>query len=271
LILSLVVFLGPVLWMVVGSFKPGTEIHRHIDSLRGFLPIPFTLQNYTDAARRGLLGTTMLNTFVVVVLVALGGLVVNTPAAYAFSRMRFPGREVLFMLLVVTIILPIEVIVIPLFMTVRVSRGLAEWMGERPWTLAALSVPFMAKAFNIFLLRQHFLALPRSFEESAFIDGAGWWGAFWHVAIPNSKPALVTVVLLDFVIHWNDFLWPLVICQEETTRTIQLGLGNFFTQPPISWGAILAYAALATLPLLLAFLLGQRYIVQSFVTAGMKE
>ncbi len=129
----------------------------------------------------------------------------------------------------------------------------------------------MGKALNIFLLRQYFLSLPRSLEESAFIDGAGWWGSFWRIAVPNAKPAFVTVIILDFVVHWNDFLWPLVICQEENTRTIQLGLGDFFTQPPISWGSILAYATLATIPLMLVFLAGQRYIVQGFTTSGLKE
>jgi multiple sugar transport system permease protein/fructooligosaccharide transport system permease protein len=126
----------------------------------------------------------------------------------------------------------------------------------------------MAKAFNIFLLRQYFLTLPRSLEEAAYVDGAGLWRAFWRIALPNAAPALGTVILLDFVIHWNDFLWPLVICQGERSRTIQLGLANFFTQPPISWGAILAYAVIATAPLALAFLIGQRWIVRSLAATG---
>jgi multiple sugar transport system permease protein/fructooligosaccharide transport system permease protein len=185
--------------------------------------------------------------------------------------MRFPGREVLFMLCVTTIIIPLEVIVIPLFMTVNATRGLVGFVGERPWTLAALSVPFAAKAFNIFLLRQYFLSLPRSLEEAAFLDGAGWWSTFWRVALPNAKPAIVAVVLLDFVVHWNDFLWPLVICLDERTRTIQWGLGSFFTQPPISWGAILAYAVMATIPMMIVFALGQRWIVQSLAATGIRE
>jgi multiple sugar transport system permease protein/fructooligosaccharide transport system permease protein len=211
----------------------------------------------------------------VVFLIAVGGLLVNAPAGFAFARMRFRGREVLFMLFVATIIIPLEVIVVPLFTTVRATRELMEipwlFLDERRWTLAALSVPFMAKAFNIFLLRQAFLSLPRSLEEAAFIDGAGWWRTFWRVALPNIKPALATAVLLDCVVHWNDFLWPLVVCQQENARTIQIGLGNFFTQPPISWGAIMAYATLATIPMMLAFAVGQRWIVQSLATVGLRE
>lgn len=264
-------FFAPVLWMVAASLKPDQAIHAHVQSLRSFVPTPFTPENYRIAARRSPLPATLVNTFVVVLVIAVGGLAVNAPAGFAFARMRFPGRELVFMLFVTTIIIPLEVIVIPLFMTLRTTRGLAEVVGERPWTLAALSIPFMAKAFNIFLLRQAFLSLPRSLEEAAFIDGAGWWRTFWGVALPNVKPALVTAMLLDCVVHWNDFLWPLVICQREDSRTIQIGLGNFFTQPPISWGAILAYATLATIPMMLFFAFGQRWIVQSLATTGIRE
>jgi len=265
-----VVFLAPVLWMASASLKPEAAIHTDVDSVRSFVPAPATGANYAAAHRRTNLGPVLANTFAVVVLIAAGGLLINGPAAFAFARMRFPGRDVVFMILVASIILPLEVIVIPLFMTVRTFSGAADYLGERAWTLAALSVPFMAKAFNIFLLRQYFLSLPKALEEAAFLDGAGWWGVFWRVALPNAKPALITVVLLDFVVHWNDFLWPLVICRAEDTRTIQLGLGNFFTQPPISWGAIMAYAVLATLPMALVFAFGQRWIVQSVAKTGIR-
>jgi multiple sugar transport system permease protein/fructooligosaccharide transport system permease protein len=257
--------------MVVASCKPDAAIHADVASVRSFLPAPITADNYVAAFRRGDVVTTLVNTIVVVATIAVLGLLVNGPAAYAFARMRFPGSGVLFMLLVATIIIPLEVIVIPLFMTVRATRGLVEVMGERSWTLAALSVPFIAKAFNILLLRQYFLGLPRSLEEAAFIDGIGRWGAFWRIALPNAKPAIAAVILLDFVVHWNDFLWPLVICQAASTRTVQLGLGNFFTQPPISWGAILAYAVVTTIPLMFAFSFGQRWIVRSLAATGVKE
>jgi len=263
-----ILFLGPILWMLAASVKPEEAIHEHVDSLRSFMPVPATAEHYAEAARRTNLADTMLNTGIVVLLIAVGGVVVNAPAAYAFARMRFPAKELLFLLLVSTIIIPLEVIVIPLFMTVRTTRGLSQLIGERPWTLAALSIPFLAKAFNIFVLRQYFLMLPRSLEEAAFVDGAGWWRAFWRIALPNAAPALATVMLLDFVVHWNDFLWPLVICQHEQTRTVQIGLASFFTQPPISWGAILAYAVVATVPLALAFAFGQRWIVQTFAPSG---
>jgi len=263
-------FLAPVLWMIAASFKPEAGIHRDVSSLRSFLPAPATLDNYAAIPQRTNLVTVLVNTFLVVAAIAIGGILINGPAAYAFARMRFPGRDVLFLLLVVSIILPLEVIVIPLFMTVAGFSSAVDLVGDRIFALGALSVPFMAKAFNIFLLRQYFLSLPRSLEEAAFLDGAGWWRVFWRIALPNAVPAVVTVVLLDFVVHWNDFLWPLVVCTGQDTRTVQLALGNFFTEPPISWGAILAYATLATVPVMLVFALGQRWIVQSVAGTGVK-
>lgn len=264
------VLMAPILWMVSASLKPDAAIHRHIDSPRSFVPSPITASNYADAAQRGSLRTVLLNTLLVVTLIAGGGLLLNAPAAYAFSRLRFPGRDMLFVIVVATMIVPLEAIVIPLFIGVRSTRGLTQVVGEHAWTMGALSVPFMAKAFNIFLLRQSFLSLPHSLEEAAYLDGAGLWQGYWRIALPNITPALATAVLLDFVIHWNDFLWPLVICQRADTRTIQLGLGNFFTQPPISWGAILAYAVVATLPVTLVFVVGQRWIVRSLASVGVR-
>jgi ABC-type glycerol-3-phosphate transport system permease component len=265
------VFLVPLVWMVAASLKPDAAIHADVDSVQSFVPAPLTAENYDAAISRGNVGIVLGNTIAVVVLVAAGGLLFNVPAAYALARLRFPGRDVLFVAIVATMIVPLEAIVIPLFLTVRPTRGMTELIGLHGWTLAALSVPFVAKAFNIYLLRQAFLGLPRALEEAAVLDGASWRQTFWHVALPNVRPALVTVVLLDFVIHWNDFLWPLVICEDASTRTIQLGLGNFFTQPPISWGAILAYAVIATVPLMVVFVVGQRWIVRSLAPTGIRE
>jgi len=263
-------FVLPVAWMAAASFKAEADIHRDVDSLRSFVPQPVTCENYIAAVGRSRLATTTVNTLIVVVAIAGLGVLVNGAAAFAFARMRFRGRDLLFALVVASLILPLEVIVIPLFMTVRSTSHAIEIVGERPWTLAMLSLPFVAKAFNIFVMRQHFLALPRALEEAAFLDGAGWRGVFFRVALPNVKPAIVTVVLLDFVVHWNDFLWPLVVSQGEDSRTVQLGLGNFFTQPPISWGAIMAYAALITIPIALVFSVGQRWMSTSAATAGLK-
>ncbi len=254
-------FLLPVWWMVAASFKPEPAIHADVQSLRSLIPHPATLENYVEAIRRGDAVTALTNSALQVALIAALGLVVNTPAAYAFARMRFAGRDVLFVMLLATIIIPLEAIVVPLFVEIRPALVLRSLWGERVWTLLALSLPFSAKAFNLYLVRQHFLSLPRALEEAALLDGAGRVRVLVSIGLPHVAPALATCVLLDVVVHWNDFLWPLIVCSSEPTRTVQIGLAGFFTQPPVRWGAILAYATLATLPLTVVFVLGQRWIV----------
>jgi ABC-type glycerol-3-phosphate transport system permease component len=158
------------------------------------------------------------------------------------------------------------VIAVPMFFTAR-ELGLT---GEFGAAMGGLTLPFMAKAFNIYFLRQHFLALPVQLEEAAAMDGAGVWTQFWRVALPSIKPALATVVVLDVLTHWGDFLWPLMIGTRESTRTVQIGLANLFTQPPVQWGDILACAVMATLPVLLMFRWLQRNIVATQVQTGIK-
>jgi multiple sugar transport system permease protein/fructooligosaccharide transport system permease protein len=187
-------------------------------------------------------------------------------AAYAFARMQFPGRDILFILVLVLIILPVEVLVVPLFLTARDLH----LTGGYAVTVAALILPFMAKAFNIFFLRQHFLSLPTDLEEAAVMDGAGVFRVFWSVALPAVRPALATVVVLDVLTHWSDFIWPLVICTREETRTVQISLSNLFTQPPVQWGDILACAVIATLPVLFIFRTAQRYVVSGNLRTGIK-
>jgi multiple sugar transport system permease protein/fructooligosaccharide transport system permease protein len=187
-------------------------------------------------------------------------------AAYAFARLEFRGRDLLFALVVILIILPVEVLAVPMFFTAR-DLGLT---GGFASAMAGLTVPFFAKAFNIYFLRQHFLSVPVELEEAAAIDGANAWRQFWNVALPSVRPALATVILLDLLTHWSDFLWPLMISTREETRTVQLSLANLFTQPPVQWGHILACAVLATLPVVALFRWFQLYIVNTDVRTGIK-
>ncbi len=187
-------------------------------------------------------------------------------AAYAFARLRFAGREVLFAGVVALIILPLDVLAVPMFLTAR-DLGLTGAYGP---AMAGLVVPFLAQAFNIDFLRQHFLSVPTELEEAAVVDGAGVWGRFWRVALPAVRPALATVVAIDVLSRWGDFLWPLMIATREETRTVQLRLANLFTQPPVRWGDILACAVLTTVPVVAAFRWLQRYLVPSEPRAGIK-
>jgi len=258
-------FLAPLLWMLAGSVRESSSIFRAdghwLCSSEGW-----TLQNYLTAFRRAGLSQALGNSLLQVTVIAGGGLLVNAPAAFAFARLQFWGRDILFSAVVALIILPVEVLAVPLFFSAR-DLGLA---GGRGPALLGLSLPFVAKAFNIYFLRQHFLALPAELEEAGVLDGAGVWRQFWSLALPAVRPALATVVLLDVLVHWSDFLWPLLISTRADTRTVQLGLANLFTEPPLDWGAILACSVLATLPVLAAFRFFQRYLVATDLRAGIR-
>lgn len=264
-VLAALLFLSPILWVVQASVRPEEEIFR--TSFRAMLrPGEIRLANYAEAWRRGNVGIGLLNSFLQVAGVVLVGLLVNSMAAYAFARMEFRGRDALFALVVVLIILPVEVLAVPLFLTARDLR----LTGTRAGVMAALILPFAAKAFNIYFLRQHFLSLPQELEEAAIMDGAGSFAVFWKVALPSVRPALATVVVLDALVHWGDFLWPLMVCTRAETRTVQLSLANLFTQPPIRWGPIMACAVIATLPVVLLFAFCQKHIVAAQFEAGVK-
>lgn len=258
-------FLSPLLWMFIGSFRDESVLFTSWFA-DGAFRAGWTLDNYADAWRRAALGQALLVSLMQVLAIAGIGLIINSLAAYAFARMTFRGRDVLFGLVVVLIVLPVEVLAVPLFFTAR-DLGLT---GAMPNALIGLALPFFAKAFNIYFLRQHFLSVPKELEEAAAMDGAGPWRQFWSVALPAIKPALATVVLLDILFHWGDFLWPLLIGTREETRTIQIGLANLFTQPPVQWGDILASAVIATLPVILLFRWCQRWLVITEARAGIK-
>ena len=259
------VFLAPLLWMVQGALLPEDRIFLSGKSIFQQLPY-FTLENFGDAWRRTSLGRALLNSTLQVAGILASGLIINSMAAFAFARFSFRGRNLLFVIVVALIILPVEVLVIPLFLTARDFH----LTGGTLNVMLALIVPFSAKAMNIFFLRQHFLSLPVSQEEAALIDGAGWFRIYFSVALPSIRPALATVLVLDVITHWSDFIWPLVVCTRNETRTVQIALANLFTQPPVQWGDILACAVILTLPVMAFFRLAQRHLVASEMDASEK-
>lgn len=258
-------FCAPLLWLVVASFRPSRAVFA-LELSRLFAAAGWTLDNYESAIRRAELVRACANSLLQVGLIVSGGLLVNSMAAYAFARLRFRGRELLFPAVVALIILPVEVLAVPLFLTAR-DLGLTGSTGS---IFLGLTLPFVAKAFNIYFLRQHFLSWPTELEEAAVLDGASVWRQFWSLALPAARPALVTVSLLDLLVHWSDFLWPLLLTARADTRTVQIALANLFTEPPIDWGAILACAVLATLPVGLGFRFLQRHLVAVDASASLR-
>ena len=176
-------FLMPLLWMVAASFRDESRIFHH-DAANWLTTAGWTTSNYIEGWRHAALGPAMVNSLLQVTLIAGCGLLINAMAAYAFARLNFRGRELIFGMVVILIILPVEVLAVPMFFTAR-DLGLT---GGFASTMAGLTLPFFAKAFNIYFLRQHFLALPAELEEAAAIDGAPAWSQFWHVALPSIRP-----------------------------------------------------------------------------------
>lgn len=260
------IFLVPFVWMFFSSFKSVSEIFQHVYPLswRTFIPEEFTLDAYRQLLELRPFPITRYvgNSLLVAGTVTLLSLVVNAPAAYAFARLEFPGRQVFFVLILSTMIVPFEVLIIPLF----VEMQLLGWVN----TFQALIIPWIANAFMIFLLRQFFQEIPRELEDAARIDGCSYFGSFWNVVIPNSIPALVTVALIRFQASWDSFVWPLVAAPAPEVRVIQLAIATFVTETEILWDLTFAASTIATLPVIILFLLLQRYYVAGIVRSGLK-
>ncbi len=266
LILLALIFLVPFVWMFFSSLKPVGEIFQYVNPLgwHTFVPKEFTLSAYRRLMQLSPYPITRYvgNSLFVAVSVTILSLLVNAPAAYAFARFKFPGSQLLFALILSTMIVPFEVLLIPLF----VQMQLLGWVN----TFKALIVPWVANAFMIFFLRQSFQEIPRELEDAARIDGCSYFGSFWHVVLPNSKPALITVALIRFQASWDSFVWPLVAAPAPRVRMIQLAISTFITDVEIQWDLVFAASVIATLPIIILFLLLQRYYVAGVVHSGLK-
>ena len=205
-----------------------------------------------------------LTALLVAGIVTVGQVTISSLSAYAFARLRFPGRDRLFLLYLATTIIPSQVTLIPQY--VLISK--LGWVD----TYAALTVPFLASAFLTFLLRQFFLSIPPELEDAAKIDGAGYFRTFATIILPLSAPALATSALLAFIGTWTNYLWPLIVIRSREMRTIPVGLAAFQeeTAGRTDFGQVMAGSALSILPMFILFLLLQRYVVQSLATTGLK-
>jgi ABC-type glycerol-3-phosphate transport system permease component len=257
------IFLSPLLWMALASFRDAPLVFGGGDDALGDLSA-LSFQNYATAWRRASLARAFVVSMLQVGVIAGAGLCVNALAAFAFARLHFRGREWLFGAVVALVILPVEVLAVPLLLT---ARDLGLTAGPLA-AVGGLTLPFVAKAFNIYFLRQHFLLVPRELEEAGALDGAGVWAQFWSISLPSVRPALLTVLLLDVLTHWSDFLWPLLVATRNEAHTVQIGLAHLFTQPPVDWGAIMACAVLTTLPVIGIFRLLQRSLLTTDARGG---
>lgn len=268
-------FLFPIVFMAVSSLKPDDQLLRDTSSLRAFVPYgDLSLDNYRGVFDRVPAWRFIFNSIGISSAVVGLGLLVNSMAGFALSRLRFPGQKIILGVVIATLILPLEAIAIPLLMVVTklpwisLDGGISITQG---WlnSYQVQIVPFIANAFSIFLFTQHFREIPRSLDEAALIDGASWWQVFRRVAVPLSGPTYATAAILTYLPIWNAYLWPLMVVQEEDKRPVMLGVSYFF-QLDVAWGEIMAYLTLITIPILAIFLALQRAFVESIAASGVK-
>jgi multiple sugar transport system permease protein len=250
------VTLFPVIWLILSAFRPAGE------TFAAGWPTSFTLDNITYVLTQVPFPRYLLNSAIVSIGVTVAALLFHSMAAYALARLRFRGRDLVFTLMLSTMLVSMPVILVPLFLIIK-TLGLAD-------TFGGLIIPAIFNAFGIFLLRQYYLNIPKELEEAAELDGCGYWRIYWNVILPLSKPILASLAVLFFLANWNSFLWPLTITSSPSMDVIQLGISALQGQYSSSWNYILAGSLLAAIPTVVAFVVGQRWLVDSFKTSGIK-
>ncbi|HKB27274.1 MAG TPA: carbohydrate ABC transporter permease [Methylomirabilota bacterium] len=252
-----------VLWILPLAWAVWTAFHPPEYSARFAPTAPLTLQNFANAWSAAPFARYFVNTFLLVTLILAAQLVLCTLAAYAFARFAFAGRDVVFLLVLVQLMIMPDVLIVENYRTMS-RLGVLD-------TVLAIGLPYMASAFGIFLLRQTFKTVPTELDEAARVEGAGALETLWKVYVPLAKPVYVAYGLVSVSYHWNNFLWPLIVTNSVTSRPVTVGLQIFSsTDQGVDWSIITAATLLTSGPLLVAFLLFQRQFVQSFMRAGIR-
>jgi multiple sugar transport system permease protein len=256
IVLSLV-SIFPVLLMVISAFKTRATVADG-----KLIPTEVTFQNFVSVFDQVPFAQFLWNSFFISTVITIVSLFFHSMAAYALARLRFPGREPIFMAIFSTLLVTPPVILIPLFVVARELHLLNSYQG--------LIIPAIFNAFGIFLLRQFYIGLPKELEEAAIVDGCGYWRVYWNIVLPMSRPVLSALAVFFFLANWNAFVWPLVSTNDQSLQVIQLGIAAFTTQSTSNWNLILAAATVAALPMLLLFFIFQKQIVESIKTSGLK-
>lgn len=258
LIVTGLLMVFPFIYMLSSSLKASSEVVQVPPSL---FPNVLQIGNYSEVLSIVPLGTQLLNTIIVTVCVVAGWVITSVMAGYAFARLEFPGREVLFFIYLATLMVPFAVIIVPMY-RLMITFG---WVDR----LTALIVPWLFTAYGTFLLRQFFMGLPRDLEEAAMIDGASRWGILFRIAMPLARPAMVTLATFGFLYAWNSFLWPLIIISSADKKVITQGVVDLQALYAARVDLIMAGSVLAVLPTLIVFLLAQRYFIEGIATTGL--
>jgi len=256
-----VFWMVPFLWMVSTSFKGLDEVYAFPPN---FFPELLRWSNYVEAWQAIPFSRFFFNSLFVAAATTVAVVLTSSMAGYSFARLRYPGRDLLFLAYLGTIMIPFPVLIIPLFILMR-QLGLVD-------TLAGLILPAAFTAWGTFLMRQFMLSIPREIEEAARMDGASFWRIYLQIILPLSRPVVATLGIFTFLGSWNDFLWPLIMISSVENKTLPLGLTMFQAQVPIKtpWQLVMAAATFSVIPVLIVFVLGQKYYVRGIATTGLK-
>jgi multiple sugar transport system permease protein len=257
LLVGAFIVLLPLFVVFLTSFAPGGA------TVEGSPKNNWTLANYRDAWQQGKFLLAFANSTLVAIAVTGFQIMTSALAGYALARLKFRGRQALLLIVLATLVIPFQLLVIPVFLVLK-------W-GHLINTYGALILPTAVNGFGIFLLRQYFQTIPVELEEAASIDGANRWQILWRVMLPLARPALVTLFLFTFIGEWNDLFKPLVFTTRPELRTVQLALAEFQEQFTNNWPLMMAAVTIATVPVMLLFLIGQRQFIQGIATTGIKN
>ena len=258
LIIGSLFMLLPFIWMLSTSLKQASEVFTFPPQ---WIPSELTWSNYTKALTAMPFGRFYLNSFIAAISVTVLTIITSSLAAFAFARLKFRGRDTLFLVYLGTLMIPFTVLLIPNFILVR-------YLG---WydSYAALIFPPAFSAFATFLLRQHFRGIPTELDAAARIDGASSLRIWWQIIMPNSAPAIAALAIFIFLGNWNEFLWPLVVTNSENMRTIPVGLNAFQGQFGVRWELLMAAAVVAMLPVMVVYMFAQKWFIKGITITGM--
>lgn len=255
------VMVMPFAWMLLGSVKDLGQLYRVPPN---WIPDPFVFQNYVNAWTSVPFDTGYINSTIVTVSVVLVNLLTCSMAAYAFARIEFPFRHVLFILFLATLMVPEQVTIIPLYIIIK-NLGLID-------TLMSLIIPYaLFNAFGVFLLRQFIKGLPIDLEEAAIVDGANRWTIYWRIILPLIRPALAAFGIFTFLFQWNNFFRPLIFLNSIENYTVPLAINFFRGQYATDFALLMAGSAISIVPVLIVYIIGQRHIIEGIATTGLKQ
>ena len=256
------IFVSPLIWMISSSLKPESGIFKGLNSISTFIPKEASLNNYLEVFSRINMWKFIGNSLFYVMVIIAFDLLINSLCGYALAKFEFKGKNALLTLVISLMVFPAEAIMLPMY------REMADLGWINTWL--ALIVPFIAKCFSIYMFRQFFLDIPNDLLEAAKIDGCGPIKTFFKIVMPISGTVYATILILDFVAHWNDFMWPLLVVTGEEKRTIQLAIQTFFGSKPINYGPIMASLTISAIPMLVMFIFLQKYYVEGIASTGIK-